>query len=223
MSQNEELEILEFELAEVKQEAPKHYKETNFISLLEKEGIGRPSTYALFLPTLLKRNFVELRKKGKTNEIYATSKGIDFIAKLKENEDEWITKSEYTRQMENILDEISKGNLDYKDFIRPLHEKMNFVKLTSNESKPPSEKQLEFAKNLAKNNNTELPKDIEKDYKICNAFIEKMKKQIPPSEKQIQFAKKLANENKVDLPQNYDKSVEICSKFIDKYIKKAKK
>ena len=143
LNQGDEVEVLGFELQEVKKQAPQHYKESNFISLLEKEGIGRPSTYATFLPTLLKREFVVIETKGKNQNIVATGKGISFIESVKAN-DEWITQSEFTKQMEGVLDEISDGKVNYLDFIKPLHEKMGFKELNSGETKPPSEAQLNF-------------------------------------------------------------------------------
>ncbi|PSM51243.1 DNA topoisomerase IA [Campylobacter blaseri] len=221
LKQGDEVKITGYELAEVKKQAPKHYKESNFISLLEKEGIGRPSTYATFLPTLLKREYVIIEKKGKNQIIIATSKGINFIKTIKAN-DEWVSQSEFTKQMESVLDEISDGKVGYLDFIKPLHEKMGFVKLNSGETKPPSDKQLEWAKSIAKNINLELPKGIERDWKICSNFIEKNKdKDVrPPSDKQLAFAKKLATDNKVELPNGIEKDVKICSNFIDKHIKK---
>lgn len=221
LQKDEELDILSFELQEVKKKAPSKYKESNFISLLEKEKIGRPSTYATFLPKLLQREFIQIVKKGKNNEIVATQKGINFIKSLKTNGDEWITKSEFTAQMEEVLDEISAGKQQYLNFIKPLHEKLGNIEVKEQEKKisPPSPKQLEFAKQLAQKTGLELPSNIEEDYKICNEFIEKAKAQVPPSPKQIELAKKLANDKKVDLPKNYEKSLEICSKFIDKHIK----
>lgn len=221
LQKDEELDILSFKLQEVKKKAPSKYKESNFISLLEKEKIGRPSTYATFLPKLLQREFIQIVKKGKNNEIVATQKGINFIESLRNNGDEWITKSEFTAQMEEVLDEISAGKQEYLNFIKPLHEKLGNVEVKEQEKKisPPSPKQLEFAKQLAQKTGLELPSNIEEDYKICNEFIEKAKAQVPPSPKQIELAKKLANDKKVDLPKNYEKSLEICSKFIDKHIK----
>ncbi|WP_141089162.1 DNA topoisomerase, partial [Campylobacter concisus] len=115
LAQGDELQILEFNLQEVKKQAPQHYKESNFISLLEKEGIGRPSTYATFLPTLIKREYVSIETKGKNSNIIATPKGINFIETIKTNNDEWITQSEFTKQMEGVLDEISSGKVNYLD------------------------------------------------------------------------------------------------------------
>lgn len=222
--EGEEIKILDYELVEVKKKAPQRYKESNFISLLEKEGIGRPSTYAGFLQTLLKREYVQLAKKGKNSEIIATKKGISLIESLNENKEEWITTSEFTKQMENILDFISKGECKYLDFIKPLHEKMQFAELNSKEQKPPTEKQIEFAEKLAKNHNLELPQGYKEDYLKCSNFIETALKNAPrkPTEKQIEFAKKLSNEKNIPLPVNYQEDYKVCEAFISKILKGGK-
>ena len=222
LAQGDELQILKFNLQEVKKQPPQHYKESNFISLLEKEGIGRPSTYATFLPKLLEREYITIQIKGKNQNIIATSKGINFIQTLKANNDEWITQSEFTKQMEGVLDEISDGKVAYLDFIRPLHEKMGFKELSSGETKPPSEKQLEWAKSIAKDLNIALPSGIEIDWKICSNFIEKYKDKVvmPPSDKQIELAKKLSKDEGLSLPKGYDTNLKICKEFINKMIKK---
>ncbi|MGF7479341.1 type IA DNA topoisomerase [Campylobacter concisus] len=221
LNQGDEVEVLGFELQAVKKQAPQHYKESNFISLLEKEGIGRPSTYATFLPTLLKREFVVIETKGKNQNIVATGKGISFIESVKAN-DEWITQSEFTKQMEGVLDEISDGKVNYLDFIKPLHEKMGFKELNSGETKSPSEAQLNFAKNIASDLKIALPDGIEADWKICSDFINKNKDKAirPPSDKQIKLAQDLAKDKKLELPKSYDTDLKICKAFIEKALKK---
>jgi len=221
LNKGDEVQILGFELQEVKKQAPQHYKESNFISLLEKEGIGRPSTYATFLPTLLKREFVVIETKGKNQNIVATSKGINFIERVKAD-DEWITQSEFTKQMESVLDEISDGKVNYLDFIKPLHEKMGFKELSSGETKPPSEAQLNFAKSIALDLKIALPGNIETDWKICSDFINKNKDKAirPPSDKQIKLAQDLAKDKKLELPKGYDTDLKICKAFIEKALKK---
>lgn len=221
LNQGDEVEVLGFELQEVKKQAPQHYKESNFISLLEKEGIGRPSTYATFLPTLLKREFVVIETKGKNQNIVATGKGISFIESVKAN-DEWITQSEFTRQMEGVLDEISDGKVNYLDFIKPLHEKMGFKELNSGETKPSSEAQLNFAKSIASDLKIALPDGIEADWKICSDFINKNKDKAirPPSDKQIKLAQDLAKDKKLELPKGYDTDLKICKAFIEKALKR---
>lgn len=221
LNKGDEVQILGFELQEVKKQAPQHYKESNFISLLEKEGIGRPSTYATFLPTLLKREFVVIETKGKNQNIIATPKGINFIESVKAD-DEWITQSEFTKQMEGVLDEISDSKVNYLDFIKPLHEKMGFKELSSGETKPPSEAQLNFAKSIALDLKIALPGNIETDWKICSDFINKNKDKAirPPNDKQIKLAQDLAKDKKLELPKGYDTDLKICKAFIEKALKK---
>ncbi|WP_317364016.1 type IA DNA topoisomerase [Campylobacter helveticus] len=219
LSKNESFQIKGFEKVEVKKQAPSAYKESNFISLLEKEGIGRPSTYASFLPKLLQRNYIELEKKGKLSFIKATPKGIKIIEELKK-EDEWITQSEFTKQMENVLDAISKGEVSYLDFIKPLHQKMNYIKL-NNEEKAPSEAQINLLNKLAKEQDLKLDEEVFLKANLAKQTIDKLLKnnKRPPTEKQIALCEKLAKDKNLELPKDYKEDMKICSAFIDKCFK----
>ena len=63
---------------------------------------------------------IEIVKKGKNSNIVATKKGIDFLFIVKKN-DEWITQSEFTKQMESALDEISQGKVSDLNYIKLIH------------------------------------------------------------------------------------------------------
>lgn len=219
---NERVSVLDLQGVEVKKQAPSPYKESSFISLLEKEGIGRPSTYASFLPTLLKRQFVELQAKGKNKLIIPTQKGIELIELLRKN-DEWITQSEYTRIMEEMLDAITKGEIGYKDFISPLHAKMNYEKINKAESGA-TPKQIELVEKLAKEQNKEIPNDLFSDFAKTKAFIDELIKisnaSKAPSDKQINFAENLAQKHNAQLPQDYKTNLKACSDFIAKFAAK---
>ena len=223
-SKDEDISISKFDTQEVKKKAPSPYKESNFISLLEKNGIGRPSTYATYLPILIERGYITLEKKGKESIIIPTAKGIKLIETLQQQE-EWITKAQFTKEMENVLDCIANGELQYTDFIRPLHQKMEFAPI--NQEAKPSEKQIGFLEKLAKEQGAEIPKEAYESQTICSDLIEKLKKAkapIPPSEKQINLAKDLANKHNLELPKGYKDNREVCTAFIDKcFEKKSKK
>ena len=224
LSENSKSEVLNLEQVEVKKSAPSPYKESSFISLLEKEGIGRPSTYASFLPTLIKRQYVELVAKGKNKLIMPTPKGIQIITELRK-QDEWITQSEFTKYMEDLLDAIQKGDIGYIDFIKPLHLKMNYEKI-NNAGSPASEKQIELVKKLASEQNKEIPADLFRNGAKTKEFIEALIKSAPkkpPSEKQVAFAENLAQSNSVELPANYKTDMKVCSEFISQYAGKGKK
>lgn len=219
---NERVSVLDLQGVEVKKQAPSPYKESSFISLLEKEGIGRPSTYASFLPTLIKRRYVELQAKGKNKLIIPTQKGIEMIELLRKD-DEWITQSEYTRLMEEILDAITEGKLGYKDFISPLHAKMNYEKINKAESGA-TPKQIELVERLAKEQNKEIPNDLFSDFAKTKAFIDELIKisnaSKAPSDKQISFAENLAQKHNAQLPQDYKTNLKACSDFIAKFAAK---
>ncbi len=219
---NEKVSVLDLQGVEVKKQAPSPYKESSFISLLEKEGIGRPSTYASFLPTLIKRRYVELQAKGKNKLIIPTQKGIEMIELLRKD-DEWITQSEYTRLMEEMLDAITEGKIGYKDFISPLHAKMNYEKINKAESGA-TPKQIELVEKLAKEQNKEIPNDLFSDFTKTKAFIDELIKisnaNKAPSDKQISFAENLAQKHNAQLPQDYKTNLKACSDFIAKFAAK---
>ena len=219
---NEKVSVLDLQGVEVKKQAPSPYKESSFISLLEKEGIGRPSTYASFLPSLIKRRYVELQAKGKNKLIIPTQKGIEMIELLRKD-DEWITQSEYTRLMEEMLDAITEGKLGYKDFISPLHAKMNYEKINKAESGA-TPKQIELVERLAKEQNKEIPNDLFSDFTKTKAFIDELIKisnaNKAPSDKQISFAENLAQKHNAQLPQDYKTNLKACSDFIAKFAAK---
>lgn len=219
---NEKVSVFDLQGVEVKKQAPSPYKESSFISLLEKEGIGRPSTYASFLPTLIKRRYVELQAKGKNKLIIPTQKGIEMIELLRKD-DEWITQSEYTRLMEEMLDAITEGKLGYKDFISPLHAKMNYEKINKAESGA-TPKQIELVEKLAKEQNKEIPNDLFSDFTKTKAFIDELIKisnaNKAPSDKQISFAENLAQKHNAQLPQDYKTNLKACSDFIAKFAAK---
>ncbi len=54
------LSLNDLVLATIKRNAPSAYKEADFVKLLENKGIGRPSTYASYLPTLVKREYISI-------------------------------------------------------------------------------------------------------------------------------------------------------------------
>ena len=95
-------------------EPPSRYTEASLVKVLEEKGIGRPSTYAPTISTILERIYVEKDKKY----LVPTELGEvvnDIMVKHFEN----IVDITFTAGMENKLDEISEGNIDY---IEMLHE-----------------------------------------------------------------------------------------------------
>lgn len=99
---------------------PSRYTEAGLIKELEKRGIGRPSTYASIMKTIIDRGYVE--KNGKT--LLPTDTGDLVSSFLEEHFTEYIG-DDFTSKMEDELDEVATGDRKYiqtlKDFYTPFH------------------------------------------------------------------------------------------------------
>ena len=87
---------------------PARYTEAKLIRELEELGIGRPSTYASIIDTIVTRQYVELVEKA----FKPTDSGLLTNEKLVQYFDS-IINVEYTAQMEKELDEIAEGEDNY--------------------------------------------------------------------------------------------------------------
>jgi len=102
---------------------PARYNEASLVKALEKEGIGRPSTYAAIISTIQDRNYVEQTEK----KFFATDLGEVVTEKL----DEYFPKImdiAFTRYMEEQLDKIEEQHLEWvsvlEEFYRPFRENL---------------------------------------------------------------------------------------------------
>ncbi|MBX4188975.1 type I DNA topoisomerase [Candidatus Parcubacteria bacterium] len=121
-------------LAEQKEtEPPARYSEAGLIKELEKRGIGRPSTYASIIKTIVDRGYVEKIQKA----LKPTDTGDVVSSFLEDNFTNYISDS-FTAEMEDELDDIATGKRTYlktlKDFYGPfskeLKEKGKLAKAT---------------------------------------------------------------------------------------------
>jgi DNA topoisomerase I len=103
---------------------PARYNEASLIKALEKEGIGRPSTYASIVSTIQERGYVELNKK----QFFATSLGELVTDKLNLYFPK-IMDLAFTRYMEERLDKIEEQHLDWvsvlKEFYGPFKKSLD--------------------------------------------------------------------------------------------------
>jgi len=100
------------------------YNEGSLVKKLEEEGIGRPSTYASIIKVIQDREYVE--KRG--NRFHATDLGEVVTNKLIEGFP-GIMDLGYTRWMEEQLDAIEEGNVEWVDFLGsfygPFHKELS--------------------------------------------------------------------------------------------------
>ncbi|MCR4337259.1 MAG: type I DNA topoisomerase, partial [Candidatus Omnitrophica bacterium] len=105
---------------------PPRYSEASLVKALEEEGIGRPSTYAAIIYTLVVRNYV-VRERG---YFTATELGIKICDLLVEYFAK-IMDIGFTAQMEGNLDEVEEGNLDHvkllKEFYGPFEKDLEYA------------------------------------------------------------------------------------------------
>lgn len=107
-------------------QAPPRYTEASLVKTMEKEGIGRPSTYATIMNTIRARDYTELDSKKR---FVPTELGMSVTNMLKENMPK-IMDIKFTAHMEEDLDKIEKGELErdkllrdfYTDFTKDLEE-----------------------------------------------------------------------------------------------------
>lgn len=91
---------------------PPRYTEASLIKALEERGIGRPSTYATIVDTIQKRKYVQ-REKGR---LMPTDLGCTVNGLLVENFPK-IMDIEFTAKMEEQLDEVEEGKVDWQKLL----------------------------------------------------------------------------------------------------------
>jgi len=96
---------------------PPRYTEASLVKTLEREGIGRPSTYAQIISTVQDRGYATVRDKV----FYAQELGIvtnDTLLPFFEN----IINTKFTSQLEDHLDSIEEAKRDWQDVLREFYE-----------------------------------------------------------------------------------------------------
>ena len=91
---------------------PPRYSEATLVKKLEELGIGRPSTYASIISVLKMRNYVEVEK----NRFIPEDRAILITGFLKGFFSKYVDY-EFTAEMEESLDEITSGQIDWKEFL----------------------------------------------------------------------------------------------------------
>lgn len=95
---------------------PARYTEASLVKVLESEGIGRPSTYASIIDTIIRREYA--RKQG--TQLVPTFVAFATNALLEERFHE-LVDTEFTATMEAALDDIAAGTVDPKPYLREFY------------------------------------------------------------------------------------------------------
>lgn len=107
---------------------PAHYTEGSLVRKLEELGIGRPSTYAPTISTILARRYVVKENKN----LYVTELG-EAVNQIMEKAFPVIVDTEFTANMESLLDSIEEGSIDWKTVIANFYPDLDAAVQAANE------------------------------------------------------------------------------------------
>lgn len=126
LDKGESLKLLKLNPSQHFTRPPAHYSEASLVKALEEKGIGRPSTYAPIIYTLIMRNYVR-REKG---YLLCTDLGAK-VTDILEEYFKQIMNIAFTANMEEELDKIEAGEIKWvdilKSFYTPFKKKLTFA------------------------------------------------------------------------------------------------
>ena len=108
----DELKLGEFEPEQHFTQPPAHFTEASLVKTLEEQGIGRPSTYAPTISTILARRYVIKENKN----IYVTELG-EAVNNIMKDSFASIVDVNFTANFEMLLDSVEEGNVSWKTVV----------------------------------------------------------------------------------------------------------
>ncbi len=126
MEKDEVLELLKLMPSQHFTKPPARFSDSSVVKILEDEGIGRPSTYAPIISTLILRDYIR-RNRGYFTPTELGFKVCDLLVEYFPK----IMDVKFTALMEDELDEIEEGNFDktkvLEDFYQPFKKSLDFA------------------------------------------------------------------------------------------------
>ncbi len=118
LKEKEKLELIKLSKEQRFTKPPARYSDAGLVKALEKYGIGRPSTYAPTISTIIERNYVNRDDKKKL-----APTDIAFVVNdLLVEHFQQIVDYQFTAQMETDLDNIAEGNINWQPVIRDFYQ-----------------------------------------------------------------------------------------------------
>ncbi len=112
MEKGDVLTLSDFEKEQHFTQPPAHFTEASLVKALEEDGIGRPSTYAPTISTLIARRYITKEKKN----IFVTELG-QAVNDMMTRSFPTIVDTGFTANMESLLDSVAEGKIDWKTII----------------------------------------------------------------------------------------------------------
>ena len=129
IDENSKLTKKEFETKQHFTQPPAHYTEASLVKTLEELGIGRPSTYAPTISTIIARRYVAKEQKN----LYLTEIG-EVVNNMMKTSFPSIVDVNFTANMEGLLDKVEEGVVEWKSVIRNFYPDLDeAVKLAEKE------------------------------------------------------------------------------------------
>ena len=112
ITRDTELKLLEFDPRQHFTQPPAHYTEASLVRALEELGIGRPSTYAPTITTILARRYVIKEDKN----LYVSELG-EVVNNMMKDAFPSIVDVNFTANLEALLDKVEEGVIDWKTVV----------------------------------------------------------------------------------------------------------
>jgi DNA topoisomerase-1 len=116
LKEKDDLKLLQIASESHQTEPPPRFNEASLIKMLERHGIGRPSTYAPILQTIIGRGYV----REESRRLYPSDLGIHVTDLLIGHFPEIVDLS-FTARVEEHLDEIAQGSIPWADVIKEFY------------------------------------------------------------------------------------------------------
>ena len=113
LEKDSEIEFEKFEENQHFTQPPAHFTEAALVKAMEEQGIGRPSTYAPTISTIISRRYVTREKKN----LYVTELG-EAVNNVMKTAFSVIVDTSFTANMESLLDAVEEGGIEWKTVIR---------------------------------------------------------------------------------------------------------
>ena len=134
IDQDTQLNFAGFDSQQHFTQPPPHYTEASLVKTLEELGIGRPSTYAPTITTIMARHYVVKEQKN----LYMTELG-EVVNQMRKKAFPSIVDVNFTANLEDLLDKVGDGTVDWKVIVRNFYPDLE-------EAVEEAEKQLEQVK-----------------------------------------------------------------------------
>jgi DNA topoisomerase I len=118
--EKEVLKLIEHKDEQHFTQPPARYTEASLVKTLEENGVGRPSTYAPTISTILARGYVAKDQK----KLFPTELG-EIVNTILVDYFDNVVDIDFTANMEKRLDDVEEGNGDWKDILRDFYPDFN--------------------------------------------------------------------------------------------------